>query len=115
MEFIYIEYFTSTNSVSLQWFTRYGQTAWDPEFDSNSPTAKGETGDALFQPEQMTLSYMICKCLLMVLLTSSGQLRMCRVEGRIWGEEEGSSARSFTSYLLKALGVRVPPLAIGGD
>ena len=93
--------------------------AWDAEFDSNSSAVKGGTGDALFQPEQATLSYMFYKCLLMMLLTSAGELRMCGMEGRIWGEgtEErrgGSSACSSTSYHLKALGVNIPPLAIGG-
>lgn len=93
--------------------------AWDAEFDSNSPAVKGGTGDALFQPEQTTLFGMFYKCLPMVLLTSSGELGMCSMEGRIWGEgtggeEGGSSACSSTSYLLKALGVSIAPPAIGG-
>lgn len=63
--------------------------AWDAESDSNSPAVKGGTGDALFQPEQASLSYMFYNCLLMVLFSSSGEFRMCGTEGKIWGEGAG--------------------------
>lgn len=60
--------------------------AWDAQLDSSSPAVKRGTEDALFQPEEITLSFMFCKCLQLVLLTSSEELRMCGMEGRIWGE-----------------------------
>lgn len=65
--------------------------AWGAEFDPNSFPAR-ETANALFQLRQATLAYVLCKCLLMVLLTSSGKLRMCAEQG-------GSCACSSASYL----------------
>lgn len=76
-------------SLPLQWFSLWDQMFWDAEFDSNSPDVKGGTGETLFQPEQKILSYMFYKCLSMVLLTHSGELRMYAMKGRMWGECAG--------------------------
>lgn len=60
--------------------------AWDAQLDSSSPAVKRGTEAALFHPEEITPSFMFYKRLQLVLLTSAGELRMCGMEGRIWGE-----------------------------